>query len=172
MQGRGLICNKLVAEAATVDEEKPAENMNEAHLSAQVDTGVVPVSPTLIPLTKVNRSVIRSQLAASRGESSLALVELRNPHSEVSILSCPELWKEKPQIKQVSYQEASQTVKNRSTLRKFIEELRPRRFVSYSTWSIRKTYKSRCRVQCCKPVHRDCSICGPTSIRDLSPMTQ
>ena len=73
------MCNQLVAEATIVDEQEPAEIMNEAHLFAQADTSVVPVAPTLIPLSKVSRSVIRSELAASREESSLALVQLRNP---------------------------------------------------------------------------------------------
>ena len=81
MQERGLKCDQLVVDADIVEGGEPAEHMIEAHWSDQADTGVVLAPPTRTPLTKVTRPVICSQLAASREESSLALVELRNPDS-------------------------------------------------------------------------------------------
>ena len=85
-----------------------------------------------LPLTKAHRDIIKRQIHVHRESTVSALLYVLNHKSKIECLTCPNLWKAKVGIEQLSYTEADHRIsRHKSKLQKTAEEQCPVRFVSY-----------------------------------------
>ena len=114
-------------------DQVPDESTEPAHVGSRDSDGeeTVGLKPqfhnnVLCPLTKNGRVLLRDQLGNVRDETSPAHLSLQNPRSEMDVLTCPQLWRNKARTQSLSFSEASNRIGNDRRLRCLAGEVKPK----------------------------------------------
>jgi hypothetical protein len=113
-------------------------------------------NPARLPLSRQQQQNLHLSLKRLKADTQQALLSVKESKSKMRIVSYPILWKDRDDVKQLSYSAGCALDHTGApALRRTIDALKPGKFIAYCPWSRKSTYHmiiQACMIQA--TVHR------------------